>query len=68
MILCSRLKCGCMASAHLGRPETDQDIMEFALEELKAGRVVQFEDRPQVWAEKCQQHEIKQESTNANKK
>lgn len=62
MILCSRAKCGCLASALLSgdgpRGEiTEKDIKEFTLEEEQEGHIVKWEDRKFVWAERCEQHE-----------
>jgi len=56
MILVSRLPCGCMASALLDCVDDEQSIKDFAYDELKKGRVVLYEDRSSVWAEKCEAH------------
>ena len=58
MILVSRLQCGCMASALLS-DDDEESIKDFAYEELKLGRTVLYEDRTEVWAEKCEDHERK---------
>ena len=62
MILCSRLKCGCMASALLcgsgvNDAITTADEVEFRSEEEKQGRLVAWENRKSVCAERCPTHE-----------
>ena len=62
MILCSRAKCGCMASALLcgdGPHDeiTQKNIDEFTKTESEEGNIVAWEDRKLVWAERCFSHE-----------
>ena len=62
MILCSRLRCGCMASALLSGAGEHGEILliderEFTQEEILNGRIVQWEDREEVYAERCPVHE-----------
>lgn len=55
-ILCSRAKCGCLASALLA-DINKKGIKEFTKAEEKQGRIVAWEDRKYVWAERCEDHE-----------
>ncbi len=60
MILVSRERCGCVASALLLPNPTVDEIKEFAWEELIKDMVVSWEDRETVSAEKCLKHELEQ--------
>ena len=59
MILCSRKKCGCMASALLSRNPTNADIAEFVANESFKGHIIRWENRQLVWCERCFRHELK---------
>ena len=54
-ILCSRLKCGCLASALLY--DIPSEVARFYRDERAKGREVDWEERKEVWAEKCPTHE-----------
>lgn len=62
-ILVSRLHCGCVASALLDCSEGQKDIKEFTDAETKLGRVVTWEIRDTISAERCQLHDKKQEDS-----
>ncbi len=62
MILCSRARCGCLASSLLSGDSpngelTDKDIAEFSINELKEDHVIAYENRLYVFCERCPQHE-----------
>ena len=56
-ILCSRLPCGCMASALLADYDIPQEVKRFIREEKEKGRLTAWEERDSVWAERCMKHE-----------
>ena len=57
MILCSREKCGCMASALLCDYDVPSEVRRFIRDEEAQGRIVAWEKRDTVYAERCQIHE-----------
>ena len=61
MILCSRARCGCMASALL-YIDSLLDIPIFIFKELKKGYIPSLKKGNEIWAEKCESHKVEVEN------
>ena len=57
MILVSREKCGCVASALLCDYDVPSEIARFTKREQQQGHIVNWENRETIYAERCKVHE-----------